>query len=204
MELNKKIYCVNLKYRTDRWAEVQEEVKKMGPEYELIRFDAVKNKEQPAIGHADSFVNLLKMAKEEDMDNILIIEDDLLLHPKSKELYEDAFSKLPEEWDILLGGVYYAPTKEKVAEKLFKLNDFCATHFVLFNKKCYDKIIGYKKNNFKRKNLDRFMGHLAKQKKLNCYVVWPMFAKQRAGYSDLRKRKVDDNKARAKKLNFLF
>jgi glycosyl transferase, family 25 len=192
--LIKKLYCMNLERRPDRWESVQKEIAKLGPEYELIRFNAIENKQLPAKGHSDTFISMVQNAKLDNQPHILIVEDDLLLHSKTAKFWESAYSKLPDDWDILLGGCYYIKGRTDVTDGLAKVTDFCSTHYILLNSKCYDKVISFNDNNLKLKNIDRFMGKLSAKGELNCYLVWPMIAKQDSGYSDLRKRTVDDNK----------
>ncbi len=199
-----KIFCINLKRRTDRWEHVTEEIKKMGEEYELVRFDAIDNKKNPASGTAESFITLIKQAKENNMPNIHIIEDDLVLHENSNKIWKEAVDNLPDDWDILLGGVYYCRNQKKINDHMVKTGDFCSLHFVMFNAKCYDKVLSYKVDNLKLTHIDRFLGRLSQKGELNVYIVWPMFAKQMANYSDIRKREVDDNKRKSKTLEFLF
>lgn len=190
----RKIYCINLKERPERWKKVQKEVEKMGDSYELIRFDAIKNTENPRVGAANSFISIIEQAKWDNKEDVLIIEDDLILHSKSKEIFESTYKTLPTDWDVFLGGVYYYKTKTNINKKLVKVGDFCSLHFALFRNTSYDKIISYKTNKANtRTHIDRYMGLMSANKDLNVYVAWPMFAKQEAGYSDLKKKNVNYN-----------
>ena len=195
---------MNLASRKDRWEQTVKEVEKLGNTYKLERFEAIEDTRNPAHGNSLTVRAIIQMAKDQNMDAILLGEDDLELCDKSREAWETGVSELPEDWDILLGGVYYARGRIKVTEHLCKLSDFCALHFVLIRNTAYDLVLEYGKNNMGFNNIDRYMGRLAMRKKLNVYVVWPMVSSQRAGYSNLRKKDVDDNKNNKRKgLNFL-
>jgi GR25 family glycosyltransferase involved in LPS biosynthesis len=82
-----KIICINLKRRSDRWAEMQKQFDKHG--INVIRFDAIDgnpmgwktngfqgkmNSFNGNMGCIASHVNIYKMAKEKDWKKILIIE----------------------------------------------------------------------------------------------------------------------------------
>jgi len=188
------IYCMNLESRTDRWEQTVEEVKKLGDKYKLIRFNAVANSKNPQLGNAQTILNVITFAKENNMEAILIGEDDMVLCEASKDAWETGLSELPNDWDILSGGVYHTRNRKVVTPHLCSLLDFCAMHFILISNTVYDQILSYETNNFGYKNIDRFIGKLTTNGSIKTYVVWPMISSQRAGYSDLRKRNVDDNR----------
>ena len=93
-----KIFCINLKHRTDK----REFIKKQCSKYKLdvTFFKAIKNK-KGWIGCLQSHLNILKIAKKERLKKILIIEDDCLF------LQEPSINnkELPKDWEMLfLGG----------------------------------------------------------------------------------------------------
>ena len=77
------------------------------------------------------------------MSNILICEDETQFNKKSKKTWTDSVKQLPDNWDILLGGVscYYKPKdlKNNVYKNLIKVGDFSGEHMILVNKKAYNK-----------------------------------------------------------------
>ena len=189
----KTMYCVNLECRPDRWKQTVEEFKKLGPDYTLNRFNAIQNVNDPVLGCATSFLTLIQMAKDQNMPAILVGEDDIMLYSKSAEMWEKAISELPDNWDILSGGMYDTKNRVQVSNMLCKVTDFSCTHYICIRNTCYDKILSYSKNNMGIKHIDRFIGKLSKQKKINVYIVWPMIARQREGYSDLKKSNINYN-----------
>jgi hypothetical protein len=198
-DYSKTIYCMNLKCRPDRWAETVEEVKKLGNDYRLIRYEAVEDRKNPVRGNAQTFLDLIRMAKKQKREAILIGEDDMVLCDESRDGWERAVDELPDNWDILLGGVYFIKGKEDITPHLCKITDFCALHFIMVRRSAYDLVLNYEKNNYGFRNIDRYIGRLGVTGKLNVYLAWPMISSQRAGYSDLRKKEVDDNKTNKKK-----
>ena len=189
----KTMHCVNLECRPDRWEQTVKEFEKLGPEYTLNRFDAIRDVKNPVAGTAKSFMTLIQMAKDQGMPAILVGEDDMTLYSKSAEMWEKSILELPDNWDILSGGMYYTQNRQKVSNTLCKVEDFACMHFICIRNTCYDKILSYSKDNMGRRHIDRFIGKIATQKKLNIYLTWPMISRQRASYSDLKKRDVNYN-----------
>lgn len=71
----KNIFYINLEHRTDRKENVENELKKMGWN-NYTRFNAIKH-ENGLVGCAMSHLKILKDAKENDLDYVVVIEDDI-------------------------------------------------------------------------------------------------------------------------------
>ena len=242
--MHRTMYCLNLKERSDRWEQTQTEFRKLGSEYTLHRYEAIPNADMPWVGHSQTFVNIVRMAKEKSLPAVLIGEDDLVLCSRSKEVWEQGFKDLPDDWDVYSGGAYLVTERKPITETLSKVGCFCSTHFILIRNTIYDKIIEHatrhgsyvpkpkftikrkpslnqrmrSRNRKKRlirritsrhgkgpsrepdwsknriqKFMDRYMGWLSENGKLNCYLTWPMVSSQRAGFSNIQNREVDVN-----------
>ncbi len=103
-----KIVFINLNKRKDRLQEITEEFQKYDfPEEKIIRFEAIETPNFGLIGCGKSHIEVLKMAKENQWKNILILEDDFQIIVSKEEFYQ-SFSyffnhidqKLP--WDVLM------------------------------------------------------------------------------------------------------
>ena len=70
-----EIYVINLEERTDRW----EQMKKLYPEFDLIRVDAVKH-EKEAVGCFLSHKKCIQIAKEKGFQVIFIFLSLLTMH----------------------------------------------------------------------------------------------------------------------------
>ena len=62
-------------------------------------------------------------------DKILICEDDITFHDKSISIWNLALKELPEDWDILLGGISnfdygFLNDKKQKYYNLVKIKDF--------------------------------------------------------------------------------
>ena len=69
-----KIYCINLKSRTDKRNKIEEQAKKYN--LDINYFDAVAKPDNPMRGCLESHLEILKLAKRDNLDNVLILEDD--------------------------------------------------------------------------------------------------------------------------------
>lgn len=106
-EFIEKFVYINLDHREDR-REIMRVFFEKGnvPQDKIIRFSAIKDN-PGIIGAAKSHIAVIKMAKENNWKNVLILEDDL-----TWVNFEESYKKLEslinnEEWDVcLLGGDY--------------------------------------------------------------------------------------------------
>ena len=86
------IYCINLDKRPDRWEWVKKEFEKMGIEDKVKRFPAFDvNKKH--VGCALSHRYIIKLAKENKYNNVLILEDDIYFNKNWIELLEKELLK---------------------------------------------------------------------------------------------------------------
>lgn len=133
--------------------------------------------DSPMKGIGQAHVNCIMLAKQNEWDQVLIMEDDVQLRQGANEFITKAFQNLPPDWDILLGGLYHG----KVApynEYWNKTGEFCGLHFYIVNKRVYDEILKYDGQN----HIDRWMNKGGG--KLKCYVTSRFIATQRNGFSD--------------------
>lgn len=142
-----KIYCINLKERTDRWEQCLKNFEKLEiTNYE--RIDAIKvngdlnSKRKGQIGCAMSFVKCFNDAILKKYENILILEDDFLFIDEKEILFSKTLASindLPNDWDSLyFGGTvvndYNHIPIQKYSSNLFKLNSAHCLHSVAFSK----------------------------------------------------------------------
>ena len=86
-------FYINLDRRTDRRAEIEGELARMGISGE--RFPAIENPDG-AIGCMMSHLSVLEMAKERGYPNVLILEDDLTFLVGKEELWSTLHSAMQE------------------------------------------------------------------------------------------------------------
>lgn len=141
------IYVINIKERVDR----KEKLLELFKEYvniNLIFVEAIKH-ENGAIGCFLSHKKCLKIAKEKNLKNIIVLEDDCM---PATDFY-NRLIKIKEyldkknNWDILLGGVFKISSVKlelkDTPEKLYYIKRGCCTQLVFYNNKSYDFFLNY-------------------------------------------------------------
>ena len=183
---NMKAFVMNLESRPDRMAEFQ---KNIFP-FEVERFNAIKT--YPGWkGCTASQLTILALQNEFPF---IVFEDDcVLLQPWS--VAENAMKQLPEDWDLLYLGATLMNPIERYSENLFRLKTAYCAHAIIYNSK---RVVDYILNNYQRffrnsperNTLDVFY-FTEIQEKFNCYIVSPLVATQRPGFSDIENMNVD-------------
>lgn len=177
IDLNKINKCViNLPHRPEKLKQVKEEIDSF---FDNTDFQLVNGviEESPHKGIAQAHMNCISLAKSNNWDNVLIIEDDLQFRPNAKEYAINAFKDVPSDYNILLGGLYSSDKLIPYNEYWQETKEFCGLQFYIVNSNAYDTILNFKKNS----HIDRFM---ASTGNLKSYVTNKFFAIQRAGISD--------------------
>ena len=123
------IYCINLDERTDRWEHCLVEFEKLGISDRVIRFSAIKPKHDErwnrwtkwgnrwkyplvgAVGCAESHRAIIELAKENNLNNVLVLEDDFVVCENWKHNLETAIKELQgRNWHIFYLGYRLANT----------------------------------------------------------------------------------------------
>ena len=164
-------YCINLKQREDRWNKF---ISQEFP-FEVNRFDAIKG---GSCGCLNSHIEVLKKC----VDEILIFEDDCEVIC-DWSVFFDAYSQLPEDWDMLYMGANVHQKLKRFSENLFYLRSGWSTHGILYSKKMADALI---KNKALRSagNIDTFYAQKI-QPNYRCFIIYPLFSIQTPGHSDI-------------------
>lgn len=180
-----KAYCLHLKNAKDRTENMTNELNSFTSNWEI--FDAIW-KQPGYIGISESFKSIIRKAKEDGYKQVLIFEDDVkFTSSKSKEQFQKCIDSLPEDWDVLLGGIYALTNmkdleNESINDCIKKIGDFSALHCTLLNHTVYDKILKHDPLS-KDCHLDRYIGKMSRYT-VNTYVCYPMIAIQQSEYSD--------------------
>lgn len=169
---------INLPERSDRLIQFNEEYNKIFEDkYTII--EGVKNR-LPFKGIAQAHLNCINYAKNNKLDNILIMEDDLKIVGSNTINYiNDCLYNIPDEYDILLGGVYTSAQLINYNQYWSQTKDFSGLQFYIVNKKAYNTILKYDNNG----HIDKWLAN-NNGANLKCYVTNYFFAIQHNGYSD--------------------
>lgn len=178
-------FCVNLDSRPDRWEQLQRDLS--GMNIDIKRVSAITDP-RPEKGLFLTVKKIVQMAKEEGLEYFLLLEDDC--YPIDKDHIMQVLNDAPLEWDILLGGSYHYSIKSKYNSNWAQVRTFCSLHFTIIHSRMYDRILSLNENHG---HLDIVLSNLCKKGEITVYLMYPMLCQQRSGFSDLRKRDVDDN-----------
>ena len=191
----KHTYYINLEERPDRKIQIIQELSKIGinnPE----RFNAVKCS-SGAIGCSISHLKCLEMAKQQNWEHVLIVEDDIIF--LNTEIFIKQFNNFLnncKEWDVVLITGNNVPPYQIMDDNYVRItNCQCATGYFVKNS-YFDKLI----ENFQT-GIHQFIKDTTKHKLYAIDMYWkrlqvidkwflitPLTVVQREGYSDIEKR----------------
>ena len=195
-----KIFYINLDRRTDRRAEIEEELSNFGfPQNLIRRFPAIEDIEG-SIGCSRTHLAVLRLAQERNYENIIIFEDDFKFIIDKKILHSNLhefFTRYGEKFDVLM-----LSYNLKESEPIDHLIGYCrkaqtASGYII-NRRVFSDLI-----NTMETALERLIatGHHWLYVNDVCWYSlqmtreWYYFIEragiQRPGYSDLANRMVD-------------
>jgi len=199
----KNVFYINLNTRVDRRQHVEKELTKI--RLFAQRYNAFPHK-VGAIGCTISHLSLLKMAKEQKLDHILILEDDItFLNP---EIFVDSLNKFlsnHQDFDVLLIAGNNMGEYDKIDENCVQVH-YCKTSTgYLVKSHYYDTLIqNYEeslKNLIKYSNIPKLVAHFSLDSywfNLQILDAWflltPLTIVQKQDYSNIENRVVNYNK----------
>jgi hypothetical protein len=196
----KEAFYINLDSRPDRKEMFENEIKKCGLEPFFKRYPGCLPKiddvgdDNSLLGYRKhgacgrSHRNLVQYAKDKDLDNILIFEDDIAFYDegvqKAMDIIENALDTLSNvaDWDIVyFGGIIIDREINQPINNLLKVDKILTAHAWGINKKCYDTILKYKPNDGYSKDYDcPIDGDVGNNTNLNKYLAYPLAIYQRS------------------------
>lgn len=195
----KNIFYINLESRPDRKNFFENQMRMLG--LKATRFNAIQNS-CGAIGCSLSHLALLKYAKQQNLDHILIMEDDIMfLNPT---LFIHNLNNLltkHKDFDVLLIAGNNMGEYTRLDEFCVKIQKCQTTTGYLVKNHYYDKLI----KNFEEgvhnlmKNLslmnkyaiDQYWVSLQLEDKW--YLLTPLTVSQKPDYSDIEKKRINYN-----------
>ena len=197
------VYYINLENRIDRKTSVENELNSLGWKYQ--RFNAIKTKDG-RVGCSMSHLKLLKMAKEKNLDYIVIVEDDIQFMRKT--WYNDKIENIMDtDFDVfLLAGNLRPPIYETKYDSIFKVSKSFTTTGYIVKKHYYDKLIDNINEGLQLllKNLEKCLllpiniyaldvYWMKLQERNKWYIIMPRTITQRPIYSDIENKYTDYN-----------
>jgi len=190
-------FYINLDSRTDRRAQFEGECLKM--DIQVERFPAIVHPKGGTLGCNASHIQLLKTARERNLPNVTIFEDDFEFLV-SKEEFGKVLANLPEDYDVVMLG-YNLLRGEEHNAYFGRTLEAQTTSGYIIHRRAYDRLIARWEEGLAlfEQNPSQHWIYICDQywKPLQPEMRWyhaiPRVGKQRAGWSDLVQAVVNYN-----------
>jgi GR25 family glycosyltransferase involved in LPS biosynthesis len=186
------VFYINLTERIDRRAQVEQQLSKVGLT-NFNRFNAIKLP-NGALGCSMSHLKCLQLAKERNLDHILIVEDDIIFLNSGIFIGQlNKFLQNNKEWDVLLIAGNNVPPYRVVDDTCVQVSWCQTTTGYLIRKQYYDTLINNIKegiNKLIREPKNKIMYAIDKywlslQRRDTWLLLVPLTVSQREGYSNI-------------------
>jgi GR25 family glycosyltransferase involved in LPS biosynthesis len=183
--------------RPDRKKHVEDQLEKIGIKAE--RFNAIKLK-NGAVGCSMSHLKCLEIARTNNWDHVLIVEDDILFLNPALFIHKlNEFLSNHKNFDVLLFAGNNMPPYVTIDNSCVKVTKCQTTTGYLVKSHYYDTLIhNYKEGIKKLMNeplkhaiyaIDKYWFRL--QEKDKWYLIIPLSVTQREDYSDIEKKRTN-------------
>jgi GR25 family glycosyltransferase involved in LPS biosynthesis len=195
-DFTKNVFVIHLQHRIDRESNVETQMKKLTNNFQY--FEAINGHELdysgPLLkgeqGIRLTHLKLLNYAKQHNLEQILVLEDDIVLAENFQDQIGAILSDLPEDYNLLyLGGAHKAYPNH-IKGNLYKVRDTVTLHGLLINSNMYDILIQTIEDN---PGIQVDNAYALTQSKYNAYVCYPHLAWQLDDYSDIQNKFVNYN-----------
>ena len=197
IETIEHVFYINLELRTDRKQHVEQQLASIG--INATRFNAIKLA-NGAIGCSMSHLKCLEIAKHNNWEHVMIVEDDILF--LNTELFKNQlnkFLKKHENFDVVLIAGNNVPPYQKIDDSCVKVYRCQTTTGYVVQRHYYDTLISNIREGIQKlmKNpeqhvlyaIDKYWFKL--QQKDNWYLITPLTVTQREDYSDIEERNTN-------------
>ena len=194
MDQIKYALYINLDTRPDRRAHVEEQLRIVG--IKAHRFKAIRNS-NGAVGCSMSHLRCLEIAKENNWEHVVIVEDDIMfLNPDLFVKQMTTFLNSQRKFDVVLLAGNNIPPYTRIDNTCIKVGSCQTTTGYMVKRHYYDTLINNIREGIKRLlnepanhgmyAIDKFWFQL--QKVDDWYMITPPTVVQREDYSDIEKR----------------
>jgi glycosyl transferase family 25 len=205
----KNIVYMNLDNREDRKNQVESELEKFNikaqrfSSYKASVKDAMpyiegRNLDQHSIDLAPSRVaatkshlGVIQMAKDNNWDNVLVLEDDVKFLDHADIILTQALKELENlpEWDILYLGANSMDTIKQISGHVGQMTAAFCGHAYVVNKHFYDTLLSYDWNEYLI--IDQWLLNICRDPRFKAYTVLPIIAIQYSSFSDIEGKSVN-------------
>jgi GR25 family glycosyltransferase involved in LPS biosynthesis len=194
MDFFTSVYVINLDKRTDRWASIQNELRKLGVIDRTTRIPGVDLGNHH--GCTASHKKFLDAAIANGKGVSLVLEDDASICDNWGNILQNSLinHRVPEDWDVLYLGYNLDPNSQGtnppnfIAHNLVELRGCLTTHMYAVNCNRLDRIIKYRNlmESYQRiSQIDILYLSIQLEHHFKVYGVYPMIATQSSGFSDI-------------------
>lgn len=143
-------WYINLDDRFDRKEHMDNELSKHNLENFVQRYSAIKAVDKTpqncVIASGTSHKNLIQYAKDKNLDNILILEDDIFFKEDISDFLEKSLENLfkRSDWDIyyISANIFDNPL-QIIDENLIRIHGCYCVHAYIIPSRSYDKFLQY-------------------------------------------------------------
>lgn len=188
---------INLEHRLDRKNQIESELQKVGI-YNYQRFNAIKN-EKGYLGCSESHLECLKLARDNNYPNVMILEDDFEFVVDENTVQFILNHLLTVDYDVFI--LSYNTYKKNITKTddqyLKRIKETQTASGYIVNRKYYDTLISnfeeglrllQETDIYHKYAIDQYWKPLQSQDKWYCYKK--RIGKQRDSYSDIVKGMV--------------
>jgi len=190
-----KIYCINLKKRTDRWEFVSDEFKKINctverfEAYDGSSLDYRSNMTPGEAGCYFSHMNILEHMIYNNISKAIVFEDDVVFCDQFNEKFNEFYKQLPDNHTLVyIGGNYTGEVLkielEQISPNVLKGIGILALHAYMLDLDTAKKIYEILQKNKLTEPVDNIF--IKYQQMYPTYVFKPNLVYQKPGYSDNR------------------
>jgi len=133
-----------------------------------------------AYGCLQSHLAVVRHARAQGRESVLIMEDDVLFDKQFHEKFRECVRSLPENWDMLFFGCLHSDQPTPVANGIEKLRGSFSTFMYALRQRVYDAFI--RLNSRAKQAVDR--NNTILQRLFKCYCFVPHLAWVDDSYSD--------------------
>lgn len=198
-----EVICISLIDAEKRRNETIDECKKFNF---TPKFHIVEKNINPVLGCLESHIFCINYAKQNNLENILILEDDIRFDMNVFKSLKHI--NIPNDFDMIYLG--YNPNRgHRIGDNLLHLISTFTTHAYIINHTIYDYVLDninkdwkqisdfkdlniYESQyNFDLRAIDVFYAKCVHHKRIKSYGIYPMFAFQRPEFSSIENNFVD-------------
>lgn len=191
--LFKKIVCINLDRRPERWQRIHPQFARHGIHH-VHRFPAVDGEtvakpaswthSAGAYGCLLSHVEVIREAQRSNAPSVLIFEDDTVLDPDFQTKFASFSKEVPDDWDMLYFGALHKDEPAKISEHVGRITKANSTFAYALKNTVFDAFIDL---NARAEHVLDMNSYLL-QERFKCYCFMPNLAWVEAEYSDVQNR----------------